>query len=429
MPAVPTSLLQLKLHPPQPTGLFVSRARLLDRLDEILDVPFTVIVAPAGFGKTSLVTEWLNTKQQTAGWISLDRNDGDLTRFTRYFVAAMRSVYPEAGTTSWMLLNGFAPLSPTSMAEALLQDLAQLPGALLIVLDDYHRAETPEINELLRHLLHIPPPHLHLVLTTRSDPALPLGRLRSRFQLVEIRTQDLRFSLAEATHFLNLLVDRLVDQDDVVRLQEQTEGWAVGLQLAGLLLHRGHVQSELATQLSTRSHQWVVDYLADEVLTTIPPEKRSILFQSAILDRFCAPLLEAVLVPLLVPGSGSSILDYLQTANLFLIPLDNARTWFRFHHLFRAFLRRNLTATMTEEDIRQLHLRSSGWFERHGLIDDAIEHARLAGDGARVLQLIERGMYRVLNEEDLHQLDRWLALVPEVTDTRPAILIAQAFRQ
>ncbi|MEZ4582436.1 MAG: hypothetical protein R3A10_12510 [Caldilineaceae bacterium] len=262
--------MQVKLRPPQPAGPFVTRPALMERLDRCRDVMLTVITAPAGAGKTRLVTEWLHATQQVAGWVSLDRDEAEPGRFVAYLIEAIRTVYPEAAVASQMMLNMPGPLSAADMAQTLLQDLEQLPGPLFLVLDDYHVAEAAETQEVMQRLLRMPLPDLHLILTTRSDPNLPLAHLRSRYQLLEVRNADLRFSESEAAHFLGALAGRPVDAEVAAVLHDYTEGWAVGLQLAGILLQNAQEQRDFAARFTQHSHRWIAEYLVDEVVTNLP---------------------------------------------------------------------------------------------------------------------------------------------------------------
>lgn len=424
-----SSLLPGKLHTPKPPGPLVPRPKLLSQLDRSLNATLTVITAPAGSGKTRLVTEWLRDRKQPAGWVSLDKADADLARFLAYFTAAARTVYPESAAASLTMLNSPVPLPAATLAETLLQDLEALPGPLILVLDDYHAAESEETQKLMQRLLHVPPQHLHLIITTRADPALPLARLRSQFQLVEIRNADLRFSQSDTARFLHALAGQPVDQRVVGLLQNSTEGWVVGLQLAGILLHTAPSHEEFAVRFAAHSHRWVAEYLVDEVLAQLSEEMYSVLLQTALLDRFCASLVEAALGPAIASGQGSRIIEQLVNANLFIMPLDYEGIWHRYHHLFRELLHQRLSRTHSAAQIRQIHHRASVWFAENGLTDEAIEHARAAGEEERAVRLIEANLSRALNEEDARQLDRWLDPLPEETRQRPAIQIAEAYRQ
>ena len=429
MPLPSSSLLQVKLRPPQPAGPFVTRPALMERLNRCRDVMLTVITAPAGAGKTRLVTEWLHATQQVAGWVSLDRDEAEPGRFVAYLIEAIRTVYPEAAVASQMMLNMPGPLSAADMAQTLLQDLEQLPGPLFLVLDDYHAAEAAETREVMQRLLRMPLPNLHLILTTRSDPNLPLAHLRSRYQLLEVRNADLRFSAPEAAHFLGALAGRPVDAEVAAVLHDYTEGWAVGLQLAGILLQNAQDQRDFAVRFTRQSHRWIAEYLVDEVVTNLPAAINSVVLRSALFDRFCASLLESALAPTIAPMRGSDVIAHLVNANLFTLPLDDGQVWYRYHHLFNDLLLQMLYRTVPWVEIREIHLRASAWYEAQGLIDDAIRHAQAAQDEERAVRLIETNLYRALNEEDVGQLDRWLNPLPEQMRTRPAILVAQAYRQ
>jgi LuxR family maltose regulon positive regulatory protein len=233
----------------------------MQRLDASLDVPMTLISAPAGSGKTRLVTEWIRARQQAVAWVSLDGADADPARFVAYVVEAIRTLYPDAAAAGRMILNLPTPLSVPEMAEALLRDLEALPGPLMMVLDDFHEAESAATIEFLQRLLRIPPPLFHLILTTRSDPGLPLARMRSQYQLLEIRNANLRFSDSEATEFLAALAGEPVADAIAAQLQAYIEGWPVGLQLAGILLQSAKNQREFTAQFTAHSHHWIAEYL------------------------------------------------------------------------------------------------------------------------------------------------------------------------
>ena len=381
-----TQILATKLYTPALRPGSVPRPRLMDRLNAGLHGKLTLISAPAGFGKTTLITAWLANNKHEAAWLSLDDGDNDVLRFLTYIVAALQTVEPEVGKDILNLLESPQPPSIDSLLTPLLNQLALMPKDFVLVLDDYHVLDSHEIDKALAFLIDNQPPQMHLVITTREDPRLPLARLRVRGQLSEIRAADLRFTTDEASEFLNTAMGLSLSSDDVAALEQRTEGWIAGLQLAAISM-QGQDNVGGFIHSFTGSHHFVLDYLIEEVLSQQPPRIRDFLLKTSILERFCGPLCAAILQD---DEHALATLEHIRQANLFLIPLDNERHWYRYHHLFGDLLRKRLRES-TSIKIDDLHIRASHWFEQHDQQSEAIHHALVAQDFERAATMIELG--------------------------------------
>jgi LuxR family maltose regulon positive regulatory protein len=417
-------LLLTKLSVPSARPSLVSRLRLSERLDEELGGKLTLISAPAGFGKTTLLSMWLAVSSRSgrsAVWLSLDPGDNDPTRFWRYFIAVADRLYPGAGDTALLLLQSSQAPPIEAILTTLLNKLAELPADAVLVLDDYHLIKSRTIHEALAFLIEHLPPQVHLVISTRADPPLPLSRLRARGEMAELHASDLRFTTEETKAFLEKTVGSLLSAEEVAELQERTEGWVAGLQLAALALRdRSDTSSFIAA--FTGSNRYVVDYLAEEVLARQPDASRIFLLQTSILDRMCGPLCDAVTSR----DDGQETLEFLEHANLFVIPLDEDRRWYRYHHLFTDVLRQRLRETDANL-LPELHRRASVWFERQGLAAEAVHHALEAHDGERAAILIEDIGLSVMLPGQVHTLLGWLdTLSDAVVSSRPALCIVHA---
>ncbi len=416
-------LLHTKLYIPPPRSKIVLRSRLIERLDEGLRCNLTLISAPAGFGKTTLVSEWVAGSKRPVAWLSLDEGDNDPTRFLTYLVAALQTIAPKIGEGILAVLQ--SPQTPLSevLLTALLNEIAAIPDHFILVLDDYHMIDSEPIDQTLAFLLDHLPPHMHLVITTREDPSLPLPRYRVRGQLTELRAADLRFTPAEAGAFLNQMMNLNLSAENIAALETRTEGWIAGLQMAALSM-QGREDIAGFIQAFSGSHRFVLDYLAEEVLQHQPEPVRSFLLQTAILDRFCAPLCNAVTER----EDGKEILGVLERSNLFLIPLDDQRQWYRYHHLFADVLQAHLMEAQPHL-IPALHGRASAWYERNGLRSDAIRHALAAKDFECAAGLIELAWPAA--EEGSIQPAAWLGWVKTLPEAlihaRPVLNVCYAY--
>ncbi len=387
---MPAPILATKLYIPPPRPRVVHRARLIDRLQAGLQrAPGVILIsAPAGFGKTTLVSEWLAgrggvTPPLPIAWLSLDKEDDDLPRFLAYFIAALQTIAPAVGEATLGALHASQPPPADVLLTALLNDLAAL-GETVLVLDDYHVIESPAIEEALTFFVDHLPPQFRLVIATREDPPLPLARLRARGQLTELRATDLRFTSAEAADFLNQVMGLNLAAADVAALENRTEGWIAGLQLAAISM-QGRSDTGSFIQAFTGSHRFVLDYLMEEVLQRQPERVRGFLLQTAILDRLSGDLCNAVTGQ----PDGKAMLETLERGNLFVIPLDDQRRWYRYHHLFAEVLQAHLQEAQPDR-VSELHRRASEWFEQNDLPADAIRHALAGEDFTRAADLIER---------------------------------------
>ena len=419
----PDGLLATKLYLPAPVPGFVPRPRLVGRLEEGLGRGLTLVCAPAGSGKTALLADWARHRRPPVAWLSLDAGDNDPARFWRHAAAAVDRVRPGVAERLAPLLGPPAPPSFDGLAAALSNELAQASDRVLLVLDDYHLVEGQPVHASVRFLLEHRPPALHLLLASRADPPLPLARLRARGQLAEVRAADLRFSTEEAAAMLREAVGPEAPLPDaaVAALASRTEGWAAGLQLAGLSL-RGQADVAGFVAAFSGSHRYVLDYLTEEVLERQPEPVRRFLLETSVLERLSGPLCDAVVGR----DDGQRLLERVEQANLFLVPLDEVRGWWRYHHLFADLLRARLQRADPGR-VPELHRAAAAWFERHGPAGDAVQHAVAAGEAAWAARLVERHGDEVLLRSEGATLERWLAALPaEVVASRPRLLLAQA---
>ena len=413
-------LLATKLYVPRPRPGFLARPRLLERLTEGTAGALTLVCAPAGFGKTSLLGEWARRGRRPVAWLSLDGGDSDPARFWRYVAAALDSVRPGVGQRVDALFQGGQP-PLEAVVTVLVNELVSWPEEVVLVLDDYHLVEGPAVHDSLAVLLERLPPQLRLVLASRADPPLPLARLRASGQLTELRAADLRFSRDEAGELLKVAVGSDLSEAAVAVLEERTEGWAAGLQLAALSL-RGHGDADNLVAGFSGSHRYVLDYLAEQVLDHQPEPLRAFLLETSILERLSGPLCDAVTGR----SDSQALLEQIERANLFLVPLDEVRGWWRYHHLFADLLRVRLRQQQPER-VAELHRAAAGWCDRHGLADEAIGHALAAGDTTWAARLIERQLDACLLRWEGATLRRWLAALPgELVGSRPRLSLAQA---
>jgi LuxR family maltose regulon positive regulatory protein len=424
---VPNLLLQTKLFVPRPRRGLVARPRLSERLDRGGGSTLMLVSAPAGFGKTTLLAEWLAagpaapTSQRSAAWLSLDKGDSDPASFWTYVIAALQTVAPGVGARALTLLQEPQPLPIPTVLTTLLNDLGAIAGDLVLVLDDYHVIDAPDVQDGMEFLLDHLPPQLHLVIASRADPALPLARLRGRGELVEVRAADLRFTPDEAAAYLNEVMGLVLTARDVAALEERTEGWIAALQLAALSMQgREDVAGFIAGFAG--DDRYIVDYLAEEVLQRQPEHVRSFLLQTSILDRLSGSLCDA----LTGQGGGRATLEALDRANLFLVPLDDRRRWYRYHHLFADVLRARVLDEQPER-VDELHTRASHWYEQNGDRSEAIRHALAGEDLGRAADLVELAIPALRRGRQYATLRRWLEALPEeLIRVRPVLSVGYA---
>ncbi len=442
-----TPLLQTKLYIPTPRSdratrrgaSLVPRPHLIKRLHAGLPGRVTLISAPAGFGKTTLLSDWLSQLNLPAAWLSLDQDDNDLARFLSYIIAALQTIQPDMGTQVLALLQS-SPLPPShTLLTLLINDLTTSPEQVILVLDDYHTIETETIDQALSFLLEHLPPRMHLVLSSRADPNLSLARLRASGQVNELRSADLRFTPTEAAQFLEQMTDLSLTAADVAALERRTEGWIAGLQMAALSL-RQREPADVAQFIAafSGSHRYIMDYLVDEVLQQQGAEVQTFLLYTSILERLCGPLCAALWRDGEAPGSGrgfapppvapdasraQALLAYLEHANLFITPLDDQRQWYRYHALFAELLRHRLNQIYPDH-VATLHLSASHWYEQAGLTDPAVHHALAAQAFGRAATLVEQVAPALIEHGELARLLSWLDTLPEdAVQARPLLAL------
>lgn len=405
---MPFPLLSTKLYPPLPTDELVIRQRLIERIQAGACGRVTIISAPPGFGKTTLLSEWLAAnKNIKVAWYSLDEDDNEPGRFFAYIAASLRPLEPDSVPTLDSLLDA-GSTNPRELTSALLNDLSGFVSkSIVLMLDDYHHIASQAIHDAVAYLVDHLPSNIHLVFISRADPPLPLGRWRVRGQLTEIRADDLRFTGDEAARFLNLTMGLSLSAEDIHTLEARTEGWAAGLKLAALSLQRAANPAEVIAAFAG-SHRYIAEYLTDEVLSRQSESLRNFLLQTSILERFNAPLCNHVLGT----NDAETMLLELERANLFIIPLDSESNWFRYHHLFADLLRRRLKQT-DQEHVRDLHRRAAEWFEKEGFLLDATRHWIAADELDRVAVLVERAIGETWGKAELAGLMRRVESLPE----------------
>jgi LuxR family maltose regulon positive regulatory protein len=417
-------LLETKLYVPRLRRGLVARPRLSERLGRGTESKLTLISAPAGFGKTTLLAEWLAATpagQHSLAWLSLDQGDNQAASFWTYLVTALQSVAPGIGAGALSLLQDPQPAPIETILATLLNELGGVPNDTVLVLDDYHLIDAHDIQDGMAFLLEHLPPQIHLAIATRADPALPLARLRARGELVEIRAADLRFTPAEAAAYLNEVMGLDLAASDVAALEGRTEGWIAALQLAALSMQgRDDVAGFIAAFAG--DDRYIVDYLVEEVLRRQPEHVRTFLLQTSILGRMSGPLCAAVTGQ----DGGKAMLEALDRGNLFLVPLDDRRRWYRYHHLFADVLRAHLLDEQPDH-IPELHRRAGEWYEQNGERPEAIHHALAAGDYPRAADLIEQAIPAMRSSRQEAAALAWLRALPnEVIAVRPVLSVHYA---
>ena len=418
-------LLETKLYVPRPPRGLVARPRLGERMSRGAESKLTLVSAPAGFGKTTLLAEWLASdpaREQSVAWLSLDQADNQPLSFWPYLIAALQTVAPGVGASALSFLQESQPPPIETVLAPLLNELSAVPNDIVLVLDDYHEVDTHDIQGGMAFLLEHLPHQVHLVVTTRADPALPLARLRARGELVEIRAADLRFTSDEVAAYLNEVMGLDLAALDVAALDGRTEGWIAALQLAALSMQgRDDVAGFIAT--FSGDDRYIVDYLVEEVLHRQPDHVRSFLLQTSILGLLSGPLCDAVTGL----DGGKAMLEALDRGNLFLVPLDDRRRWYRYHQLFADVLRAHLVDEQPDR-VPDLHRRASEWYEQNGERSEAIRHAMAAGDIARAADLVELAFPAMRQGRQEAALLAWLRALPdEVVRRRPVLSVGYAW--
>ena len=415
-------LLTTKLYIPKINVNLVSRPRLYERLNQGLKCKLTLISAPTGFGKSTLVTGWISEGDHSTAWLSLDEGDNDPVRFWTYLISAIQTLNREIGIEARQIVSVPQLRSNEPVAISLINDISQLAHDLVVILDDYHVIEVEQVHAGLSYLLEHQPPNLHIILITRLDPPISLARLRVHNQLIEIRAADLQFSTEEAATLFNDKMGLNLKPKHIEVLNAHTENWVVGLQLAGLSL-KGQTSYDSFIQEFTGGHQFILDYLTEEVLITLPEAQRDFLLRTSILERFCSKLCQAVTGDL----SSQEMLDEIRKSNLFLIPLDTQRRWFRYQHLFAEVLYALLERDHPDE-ITALHLKAAEWFESEGYSGEAVDHALRSGDTVQTREFFLRHWMPVLHRGEVATVLRWLDALPkEIEKADPSISLARCW--
>jgi len=468
---VSTPILATKIYVPPQRDEFVSRPHLVERLDAGLFRKLTLISAPAGFGKTSLLSEWIASSRSIGSsqsikfaWFSLDEHDNDLIRFWTYLIAALQTIEPDFGKAELAAFQSSQSPPVEVILSGLINEIDGTIQRIALIIDDYHLIDTQSIHQSVGYLLDNLPPQMHLVIATRSDPPIPLSRMRGQRFLTELRPDDLRFDMEEADRFLNGVMDLELSLDDVAALCQRTEGWIVGLQLAGLSMQSCSDRHTFVMGF-TGDDRYIADFLVEEVLQRHPQVVQDFLVQTSILDRFNAELCEAVLrmgsteskCEIDLPGQHShrdasasvdspasfsssfmhsppanyllsqEIIEYMDRSNLFLIPLDDHREWYRYHHLFAELLRARLRHRKSEE-LKLLHHRASCWYEEHDLPHEAIRHSLAANEIPRTAALIEKNAVKLMGHGEVGTLTGWLEMLPsDLVQSRPWLSVYKAW--
>ncbi|WP_068619773.1 LuxR C-terminal-related transcriptional regulator [Paenibacillus tuaregi] len=431
------AIISTKLNIPAARSIVVQRPRLTQQLNDGMQGKLTLISAGPGSGKTTLLGQWMASCASPAAWLSLDEGDNDPSRFLMYLIAALRTVSAGLGEQVSLMLQSPQAVYMESMVEALIGDLIEIPHSFVLVMDDYHVIEAEPVQKAVALLLEHMPSGMHLVIASRKDPALPLARLRVRNQLNEVRGTDLRFNTREAEEFLAQVMGLRLPPESVAQLKDRTEGWIAGLQLAALSL-KGHKDPDAFISSFSGNHRYVLDYLLEEVLQYQAPDIRHFLLYTSILDRFCGSLCSAILTGTdqmssdLVRGS-QDILTYLEQANLFLVPLDDERQWYRYHHMFADLLRSQLSRHIAEHgrdpatELAELHQKASAWYEEQGFELEAFQHAASAADIPRAARLAEGKGMPIIFRGAASAVRNWLESLPESElDKQPSLWVMYA---
>ena len=415
-------LLATKINIPPLREKRVMRPHLVARLNADLTRKLTLISSPAGFGKTTLLCEFAAQIDRPVAWFSIDEEDNDTTRFIAYLIAALGKIKPGFGESIYQVLQTPKPERIESLLAVMINEISSEFPSIILVLDDYHLIETTEIHQTLTFIIEHQPAQMHIMIATRADPPLPLARLRARDQLTELRERELRFSGDETAEFLNRVMELGLGEQELLAMDQRTEGWAVGLQLAALSL-QDQADKEDFVKSFAGSNRYILDYLGQEVLNSLDQETRKFLLQTSILERLNASLCETL------TGFADSqrIVEDLEADHLFILPLDQERIWYRYHALFKEFLLKTLSGTQPDQ-IPTLHLKASTWFEEQGYMDEAIEHALSAGDHIRTMDLIEAIAKPRLMRSEVSSIIHWIDTLPEDDlSTRPSLCLTGAW--
>jgi LuxR family maltose regulon positive regulatory protein len=419
-------LLRTKFFIPHIRSKQIARPRLSDMITGGLDRALILVSAPAGYGKTTLVSSWLKEKQIPSAWLSLDGGDNDPIRFLRYLLAALAPIVPGIENDAFGMLQGIQPAQFERIINLLANELASFSDPFVLVLDDFHVIHSEAVQKILSYLLEYLPPQMHLALLSRTDPPLSLSRLRVRNQLLNIRADQLRFTKDEIAAFLNDAMGLTLSANDLSAMEIRTEGWIASLQLAALSM-QGCKNLHGFVSAFTGSHHYVMDYLTEEVLKNQPMQVSTFLLHTSVLERLCGSLCNAVVnADNTGPEDGQAMLETLEEMNLFVIPLDDDRHWFRYHHLFADVLRKRLEHQYPQL-LPDLHRRASQWYEQNGFIAESIQQAITAGDQSRAVQLIEQNGCFLLMSGEVATMLNWTDAIEFQSETHPWLAIQKAW--
>jgi LuxR family transcriptional regulator, maltose regulon positive regulatory protein len=424
-------VISTKLHIPAPPRFLVPRSRLIARLESEPPGKLVLVSAPAGFGKTSLIAEWTNQSlgDCLVSWVHLDKQDNELFRFLSYVIAALQSSQQDIGEAALFGLQSIPPAPSETVLTSLINEIGSMQREVVLILDDYHMIDTTPVHEAVGCLIERLPANMRLVINTRIDPPLPIHRLRARGQLTEIREGDLRFTNEETRSFLEGILHTSISNDDIAALESRIEGWVAGLQLLALSV-QGAQDIHQYIRTFSGSHRYIMDYLTEEVYNQQPHHIQEFLLQTSVLERLSGPLCDFLLQGIVParsernePPSAQQMLEYLDRANLFLIPLDDERCWYRYHHLFATLLRLRLRLSHPNE-IPGLKQRASHWFADNGFVDEAIHYSLAADDHQGAARLVEQHGLDLLNKGALSNLLEWLNRLPgEIVLERPWLCV------
>jgi ATP/maltotriose-dependent transcriptional regulator MalT/class 3 adenylate cyclase len=422
VPETQYPILETKLYVPPSRPDLVKRTHLFDRMNKDTNRKLTLISAPAGFGKTTFISEWISQNEIPAGWISLDKGDNDYVQFIHYIIAAFQNFDSNIGEPALIMLQSAQQPSIELIMTNLIKEITNIPYDFVLVLDDYHLIDAKQVHSIVEFLIDHQPTQMHLVITTRVDPPLQLARLRVRNQLAELRAIDLSFLTNEISDFFNKVMKLGLSIEEINILENRTEGWVAGLHLAALSLQGRDDKPEFIKTFAG-DDRYIVDYLAEEVLNSQPAHIRIFLLQTSILNRLSEPLCDFV-----TNKKGSQqILDELERTNMFIVPLDNKRNWYRYHHLFADLLRQRLQKTENEQ-IKHLHLRASEWFKEHGYYSESIEHSLSAEESEMAASLMEENLDAIWKHGEHTKFKKWLDKLPiDLLYSKPQLCIFQAW--
>ncbi len=399
----------------------------MERLDGLASL--TLVIAPAGYGKTTLLSTWLEQNVLPSAWLSLDQQDNDPALFVTYLVSAVRTLFPLACHETLALAQGMSWPPSSVIGRSLSHELAAIDQEFVLVLDDYHLIHERSVHEILTELTRHPPPALRLVFASRIDPALPLASLRARGDVTELRRADLSFSLAETTTLLREEMQMELDDRTLSDLNIHTEGWVAGLRLTALYFQ--HMGNPTGRSMGPKGYnRYTMDYLVAEILTQIPTVSKEFLLKTSILGQICAPLCVAVTGIDELEGEGESCLEWVVRNNLFLLSVDDEQYWHRYHHLFRQLLRDQLEQQYGRAEVDGLHMKASDWFAGNGFAEEALRHALAAGQTEAAVQIVADHRCALMNDERWQLLERWVRLFPrEVIDQEPELLLSEVWFQ